>query len=122
VICPTGGKSARSLLVPLRLAPQGGKIALREKSNLSNGFNLIWVVQSQGEKYFASVFPKSMFPSSYPASTKRGVSRSSRTWRRDAMDAMSQQTNDDVADGEVVWSWRPDAGAKFAKSANTLRG
>ena len=38
------------------------------------------------------------------------------------MDAMSQQTNDDVADGEVVWSWRPDAGAKFAKSANAIRG
>ena len=30
------------------------------------------------------------------------------------MDAMSQQTNDDVADGEVAWSWRPDAGAKLA--------
>ena len=24
-------------------------------------------------------------------------------------------TNDVAADGEVVWSWRPDAGAKFAK-------
>ena len=35
-------------------------------------------------------------------------------WERDAMDAISQRTNDDVADGEVVWSWRPDAGAKLA--------
>jgi hypothetical protein len=25
-----------------------------------------------------------------------------------------QETNDVVADGEVVWSWRPDAGAKSA--------
>ena len=30
------------------------------------------------------------------------------------MDAMSQQTNDGIADGEAVWSWRPDAGAKLA--------
>jgi hypothetical protein len=32
-------------------------------------------------------------------------------WERDAMDAISQQTSDDIADGEVVWSWRPKAGA-----------
>jgi hypothetical protein len=42
----------------------------------------------------------------------RGVSRSSRTLVRDAMDAMRYETNDAVADGEVVWFWRPDAGAK----------
>ena len=30
------------------------------------------------------------------------------------MDAISQQTNAGIADGEVVWSWRPDAGAKLA--------
>jgi hypothetical protein len=30
------------------------------------------------------------------------------------MDAACQQTNDNVADGEVVWSWRPDAGVKLA--------
>jgi hypothetical protein len=29
------------------------------------------------------------------------------------MDAVRQQTSDVIADGEVVWSWRPDAGAKF---------
>jgi hypothetical protein len=31
------------------------------------------------------------------------------------MDAISQQTNVGIADGEVVWSWRPDAGVKSAK-------
>jgi hypothetical protein len=30
------------------------------------------------------------------------------------MDAACQQTNDKVADGEVVWSWRPDAGVNLA--------
>ena len=30
------------------------------------------------------------------------------------MDAACQRTNDKVADGEVVWSWRPDAGVKLA--------
>ena len=31
-----------------------------------------------------------------------------------AMDVTVRQTNAAVADGEVVWSWRPDAGAKLA--------
>ena len=35
-------------------------------------------------------------------------------WERDAMDAACHETNDVIADGEIVWSWRPDAGAKFA--------
>jgi hypothetical protein len=30
------------------------------------------------------------------------------------MDAACHETNDVIADGEIVWSWRPDAGAKFA--------
>ena len=38
------------------------------------------------------------------------------------MDAISQQTNAGIADGEVVWSWRPDAGAKSAKMLRHLAG
>ena len=52
---------------------------------------------------------------------KRGVTADRHeTWVRDAMDAggveraRSARTNDADADGEGVWSWRPDAGAKFA--------
>jgi hypothetical protein len=30
------------------------------------------------------------------------------------MDAAASKTNEAKADGEVVWSWRPDAGVKFA--------
>ena len=52
----------------------------------------------------------------------RGVSRSSRTLVRDAMDAMCHETSDAVADGEIVWSWRPDAGAKFLRRAMRASG
>jgi hypothetical protein len=31
------------------------------------------------------------------------------------MDAMSHETNETIADGEVVWSWRPDAGASLCE-------
>jgi hypothetical protein len=34
-------------------------------------------------------------------------------WVRDAVDAKVLSTNSTQADEEVVWSWRPDAGAKF---------
>ncbi len=51
---------------------------------------------------------------------KRGVSRSSRTWRRGAVAARHRsilfQSADErcFADGQAVWSWRPKAGAKVA--------
>jgi hypothetical protein len=58
-----------------------------------------------------------------PASMKRGVTADRHeTWVRDAMDAGGVErahvarTNDADADGEVVWSWRSEAGAKSAES------
>jgi hypothetical protein len=44
---------------------------------------------------------------------QEGVSRSSRNVERDVMDADVPLTNGTDADGEAVWSWRPDAGVKF---------
>src|ERR1700759_5355590 len=45
----------------------------------------------------------------------RGGSPSSPTLRGEAVDARgAPQTNACRADGEVVWSWRPDAGVKLA--------
>jgi hypothetical protein len=42
------------------------------------------------------------------------------------MDAAGQvllrKTTDPGADGEIVWSWRPDAGAKFASCSMSARG
>ena len=51
---------------------------------------------------------------------RRGAARDRHgRWERDAMDAAASgaiiaPTNDADADGEVVWSWRSDAGAKVA--------
>ncbi|MDB5609104.1 MAG: hypothetical protein JWP25_6004 [Bradyrhizobium sp.] len=38
------------------------------------------------------------------------------------MDAMRHETIDVVADGEIVWSWRPDAGAKVLERASRASG
>ena len=43
------------------------------------------------------------------------------TWGGEAMDATRHETNDVVADGEVVWFWRSDAGAKVV-NASTSHG
>ena len=50
---------------------------------------------------------------SCPAST-RGAYASSRNVGRDAMDVEVPLTSGAEADGEIVWSWRPDAGVKSA--------
>jgi hypothetical protein len=43
-------------------------------------------------------------------SSQEGGSRSSRTLRRDAVDAAVSRDERTDADGEGVWSWCPDAG------------
>jgi hypothetical protein len=63
-----------------------------------------------------AIAPNHTYDLRVPSHT-RGVSRSSRTLVRDAMDAMRHETSDAVADGEIVWSWRPDAGAKSLRCA-----
>src|ERR1700704_1712558 len=37
-----------------------------------------------------------------------------------ASGAIIARTNDAMADGEIVWSWRSDAGAKFVKTLTRL--
>ena len=46
---------------------------------------------------------------------KRGVAHRHECWARDAMDARARATSAAIADGEIVWSWRPWAGAKSAR-------
>src|SRR5215510_11358012 len=58
--------------------------------------------------------PKSVASLRRPASSRGALRDRHECWQRDAMDAILQQTNVGIADGEVVWSWRPDAGAKVA--------
>jgi len=38
------------------------------------------------------------------------------------MDAAHHETSDVIADGEVVWSWRTDAGAKVVKALQASHG
>src|SRR6202011_3831665 len=46
---------------------------------------------------------------------ERGGSRSSRTRGGMRWTRRRRMTNAVVADGEAVWSWRPDAGVKFSR-------
>ncbi len=74
-----------------------------------------------------SFFPKLVSPARVPRSIKRGVSRSSRTLNagcggRTSPSAILARTNGVCADGEVVWSWRSDAGAKVVKTLSRLTG
>jgi hypothetical protein len=95
--------------------PRARKIEIREPLQLRA------LVQSSREKYFASVFPKSVICLAIP-SRKRGASRSSRTLGWDAVDAAASgaivvagraslvsgtkraTTNGADADGQGVWS------------------
>ena len=36
--------------------------------------------------------------------------------------SLGMRTNDAEADGEVVWSWHPDAGAKLARDDSPMMG
>ena len=56
-----------------------------------------------------------MYSSRRPASA-RGAYASSRTWGGMRWTLWRRKTSGANADGEVVWSWRPDAGAKFLRS------
>src|SRR5690349_18382388 len=92
---------------------------LREKIDFVRRFKLIWVVQSSRKKYWALHFRNSLASSSHPASGTRGV-RAIVTTREAGMrwtpsrQALLRETTGEMADGEVVWSWRPKAGAKVA--------
>jgi hypothetical protein len=76
----------------------------RAQADLLSRINLILAVQSCRQKYF--IFRLTQITGVFAAVPPhlRGVSRSSRTWMRDAVDADGALTNAPEADGEVVWS------------------
>ena len=49
-----------------------------------------------------------------PASTRGAYRDRHGRWKRDAVDAVVSRDERTEADGEGVWSWLPDAGAKVA--------
>ncbi|SRR6266851_1089303 len=78
-------------------------------------------VQPRLQKYFCFRAPQITSRTLPSRAHKRGASRSSRTLgagcdgRGSVRRAKCARTNDAFADGEVVWSWRPDAGVKLAE-------
>jgi hypothetical protein len=64
------------------------------------------------KKYFASPFARNTFSDSGRPASHRGAYRDRHErWVRDAVDAgLRRKTSVADADGEVVWSWRLDAG------------
>jgi hypothetical protein len=61
--------------------------------------------------------PKSVVVFAPSCSPQRGVSRTSRTWGGLRWTRWRRKTGGADADGKIVWSWRPDAGAKFSQGA-----
>jgi hypothetical protein len=89
---------------------------LRVNSDLLRRINLIWVVGSprtnislSGKQKLCSVHAVPPRQEGRTRRHERGAGCGGRSGdaRRAAL----------VADGEVVWSWRPDAGAKFSREA-----
>ena len=64
-----------------------GKFRVRAQVNFFNRINVIWVVQTFAEKYSAFRIPQISVITIASRPTERGVSRSSRTLGRDAVDA-----------------------------------
>jgi hypothetical protein len=89
---------------------------LRQTAIFASVFKLICLVQIRQQKYSAS-HPSEISGFFAPfRARKRGVSRSSRTLGAGcggrSGGALTSGAN---ADGEVVWFWRPDAGAKVVE-------
>src|SRR5215469_18098702 len=100
---PDGQISCNSCECRLDCAAGSPSIGMRAKGIFLRRFNLIWVVQWYAQKHFAFHRPQIGGYSRHPGFATRGVSRSSRHVRRDAVDAMAHKTNAAIADGEVVW-------------------
>jgi hypothetical protein len=91
--CPAGNSPRLKANDPL-VPTIGRQNRMLAKSNFLKLLKLIWVIQSVLEKY--SAFHFSQISGFFAPSRldTRGVSRSSRTWRRGAVDATRHETND----------------------------
>jgi hypothetical protein len=92
-------------------------MGMRQNANFSSDFKLILAVQSSQKKYSILYSPQisgfiSLSRLIEEGRTRRHERGSGMRWTR-----VRQQTTGARADGQAVWSWRPDAGAKSAKRA-----
>jgi len=69
-------------------------------------------VNMSSQKYSTFAFSEHVVKFASFRAGKRGVSRSSRTWCGMRWTPRCRVTRGIDANGEIVWSWRPDAGAK----------
>jgi len=115
--------SSGSLVSPVPSMMELDQNPLRAKANFASFFNLIWVVQSCIEKYSACAVGQ--IRSTYSAVPRSQEGRFAIVTNVECGMRWTQwhrETNDVVADGEVVWFWRPDAGAKLVRGKLLLRG
>jgi hypothetical protein len=100
---------------PLAAEPNGSKAShdrLRVKSNFLKHFKLILAVQSWAKKYSALYSPQISGFIAPSRLMKRGVRVVTNVGAGCGGRGSVEKTSDAAADGEIVWSWRSDAGAK----------
>jgi len=87
---------------------------MRLTANLSNPVKLMLPVQSLAKKYFPSRITQIKSISiAIPAHSEGRFAIVTNVGRGMRWTRLRLKTNGACADGEVVWSWRPDAGAKL---------
>jgi hypothetical protein len=100
-------------------------LAPRLRQNYPTGKSILIFrnrVKPHNQKYSASPAGANQCFTCRVSPDERGGSRSSRNARWDAVDARAcERRTLAIADGEAVWSWRRDAGAKLVRS-KLLRG
>jgi hypothetical protein len=101
---------------------------LRQKTNFSRAFNSMTPVQISRKKYSVLCSPQisgfiSLSRLVQGAFRDRHGRGGGERWPREIAAFFSRmRTNDRFADGQAVWSWRPDAGAKLAKTLHASCG
>jgi hypothetical protein len=108
----------RRVTSPMPPTPQNH---LRQNRNSPNHFKLILAVHSSQQKYSALDLPQISGFISLSRLIEEGRTRRHERGSGMRWTWVRQQTTGARADGQAVWSWRPDAGAKFAKVQRALR-
>jgi hypothetical protein len=98
------------------------KTGCAENGN-SSGLSIRYHPSSRRAKNIPlSIQPETMASSNYPASHEGRIAIVTDVEAGgDGRDGAARRTAP-FADGQAVWSWRPDAGAKFAKTLSRLAG
>src|ERR1700756_1748838 len=87
--------------------------ALRKTRIFAKGFNT-FAESASLSKISLPFFIKICLYPPRPAPARGALRDRHECWARDAMDARACATSAAIADDEIVWSWRPWAGAKQA--------